>query len=437
MNNISTELSSLKTGIVFLSGSAGELDWILPIIDDLLKKDFNIKIIFLTRHVRLSVKNNQMLNDYISQTNPQLETFLCGGYFIEKIEHFAYLLHRASIKFKLGQKPLLQTIYSFLNKILQKFYLMRMPSQIFKLKDKKCLFFSEYPSLRRPRDLWFRQAFKQALFFYCPHSPHIYSEDLDTKQQKTESINFENRYFLLLGHPADYPFINDGMELASEDLEKVFIGHPKYSNTWLHEFKEKSQIFRSSFSKRSETNILIYSRGSGSYLDDQSHVDLAKTAISGIDSQIENYNLLVKKHPREKNSYWDIAASTNPKIKIIDDHVMKIGTSVDFVITFWGSGAMDCYALGLPVIELFNPNKHPKQQVPHESGYTTIYRLLGIVLPANNLEELVRAIASLKNNNFSLPSLEPHPFYNELLRLSNDWNTKFEKILASHDLINS
>jgi hypothetical protein len=63
--------------------------------------------------------------------------------------------------------------------------------------------------------------------------------------------------------------------------------------------------------------------------------------------------------------------------------------------------------------------------------------LLGIVLPANNLEELVRAIASLKNNNFSLPSLEPHPFYNELLRLSDDWNTKFEKILASHDLINS
>lgn len=97
-------------------------------------------------------------------------------------------------------------------------------------------------------------------FLLLPHSPHIYSEDLDAKHQITESINFENRYFLLLGHPADYPFINDGMELASEDLEKVFIGHPKYSNTWLQEFKEKSQIFRSSFSKRSAINILIYSR---------------------------------------------------------------------------------------------------------------------------------------------------------------------------------
>ena len=49
MNKISTELSSQKTGIVFLSGSAGELDWMLPIIDDLLKKDFNFKIIFFNK----------------------------------------------------------------------------------------------------------------------------------------------------------------------------------------------------------------------------------------------------------------------------------------------------------------------------------------------------------------------------------------------------
>ena len=39
-----------KTLIAFISGSAGELDWILPIIDYHLKKDFNIKIVFLTRH---------------------------------------------------------------------------------------------------------------------------------------------------------------------------------------------------------------------------------------------------------------------------------------------------------------------------------------------------------------------------------------------------
>ena len=33
---------------------------------------------------------------------------------------------------------------------------------------------------------------------------------------------------------------------------------------------------------------------------------------------------------------WDVAASSNPAIKIIDDHMMNIATSADFVISFWG-----------------------------------------------------------------------------------------------------
>ena len=41
-----------KQVVVFLSGSAGELDWILPILDYLSKLQFKIKIIFLSRHVK-------------------------------------------------------------------------------------------------------------------------------------------------------------------------------------------------------------------------------------------------------------------------------------------------------------------------------------------------------------------------------------------------
>ena len=117
--------------------------------------------------------------------------------------------------------------------------------------------------------------------------------------------------------------------------------------------------------------------------------------------------------------------------------MMNIATSADFVISFWGSGAMDCYALGVPVIELFDPNKHPKQQIFHNNEFTTIYRLLGIVLPAKNLKELVRAISSLRDNNFLLPSNEPHPFFSELMNMSNKWNIKIEKILETHNLMNN
>ena len=63
--------SETQTAIAFISASAGELDWLLPILDDLLKKGFNVKIIFLTRQARLSVTKNRMLDDYISQQNIQ------------------------------------------------------------------------------------------------------------------------------------------------------------------------------------------------------------------------------------------------------------------------------------------------------------------------------------------------------------------------------
>ena len=116
---------------------------------------------------------------------------------------------------------------------------------------------------------------------------------------------------------------------------------------------------------------------------------------------------------------------------------MKIATSVDFAISFWSSGAMDCHTIGIPVIELFDPNKHSKQQVPVESGFTSIYRLLGVALPANNLEELVSAISSLKSNNYEVPSPGPHSFYSDLINRSNEWNSQIDKILISHNLISS
>ena len=47
-----------QTAITFISGSAGELDWVLPILDFLLNKGFNVKFIFLTRHARKSVEKS-------------------------------------------------------------------------------------------------------------------------------------------------------------------------------------------------------------------------------------------------------------------------------------------------------------------------------------------------------------------------------------------
>ncbi len=137
-----------KTAIIFLSGSAGELDWTLPIIDYLLDKGFNIKIIYLTRHAHNSVQRNHMINDYISQQINQFEVHLCGGYFVEKIEHLGYLAYRASIKLKLAEKPIIKTVYNLLsrlvNMIFKELFFQHLPLDTLNLQNKKCLIFQNF-----------------------------------------------------------------------------------------------------------------------------------------------------------------------------------------------------------------------------------------------------------------------------------------------------
>ena len=69
-----TNLNKEKVAIVFISGSAGELDWILPILDYLLQKKFKIKIIFLSRHALKSVEENNMCNEFINSKNNKIDT---------------------------------------------------------------------------------------------------------------------------------------------------------------------------------------------------------------------------------------------------------------------------------------------------------------------------------------------------------------------------
>lgn len=429
-------MDSRRIAIVFLSGSAGELDWILPILDYLLKKNFGLRIIFLTKHAMESVSKNAMLHNYIYQDNAQLRVLDCSGYLSEKLEHLSYLLYRAYLKLSLGSKPILKNLLRFHEALFKTLFLFRLPKEVKALRAQKCVFFAEYPSLRRPRDSWIKKEFLNSIFFYCPHSPHVYAEDLDRPYSEADSISSQKSSYLLMGHPADYHVLNDNKELASSELEKIFIGHPKYSDGWLHNLQEKSRLFRDSSSSRKDINILVLSRGFGSYLDQDSHNKLVEMTLEAIDKKFKNYNLLVKKHPRETHSHWDNFLDTYPSIEIINDHILNIATRVDFVVSYWGSGAMDCCLLGVPVIEFFDPVKHSKQQVLEGDTYTTIYRKLGIVLPANNKAALDSAITQLIDNSFVMPK-EPHPYYLDLVERSNSWNIKIEQILLSHGLMDN
>ncbi len=435
--NFSNSLSksSNKTSIVFISGSAGELDWILPILDYLLKKKFKIKIIFLSRHALKSVEENRMCNDFINQKTNKIDIIFLGGYFFEKIERIGYLTYRGFLKLELSKIPFINLLFKFYFSFLKFLFLRKLPTDISDFKNSKFLFFAEYPSLRRPRDKWIKEIFNSSIFFYSPHSPHIYIEDLDREYEESYKKDFGKKSFLLLGHPGDFEIINDGKEIASESLAKFFIGHPKYSDNWLKDLKKESRLFRETYKTRNKPTILVLSRGYGSYLDENSHIKMVTRTIRAIENQAPDYKLLVKKHPRETLSYWDKVSKENNAIEVVNEHILQLATKVDFVISFWGSGSMDCFTLGVPVIEYWDPVKHNKQQVPINDTYTTIYRKLGIVLEANNELELAKQILRLKIDKYCLPVKEVHPYFDQLIARSNQWNETIEKILLSKDYI--
>ena len=425
-----------KTAIIFISGSAGELDWILPILDFLLKKSFKIEIFFLTIHALRSVEENNICNDFITQDNQSIQVHKCGSYFFEKIERIGYLSYRIFLKLKLNKLPVIKQIYSIYEALLKYLFFRFVPLNRFDFEQERYLFISEFPSLRRPRDVWIKQKFKQSIFFYCPHSPHIYTNDLDQNYDQSDSLDLSQKSFLLLGHPGDFSAINDGKELAMNDLEKVFIGHPKYSDGWLGDLQKSAKEFRSNYNSREKTNVLVLSRGFGSYFDEDSHINLVNTTLDVIDTLLPNYNLLIKKHPREKSSHWDNIIEDYSSVDILNDHILQLATRVDFVISYWSSGAMDCHALGVPVIELYDPNKHSKQQFFDGDHYTTIYRKLGLVYAANDKKELVKVVSGLLGRNFKMQTEKPHSFYKNLIDRSNLWEEKIEEILSSHSLIN-
>ena len=116
------------------------------------------------------------------------------------------------------------------------------------------------------------------------------------------------------------------------------------------------------------------------------------------------------------------------QIEVINDHILSLSTQADFVISFWSSGAMDCFLLGLPVIEFFDPNKNSKQQIFENNSFTTIYRKLGIVIPASSAAELDEAIMRLINNSFSHTPMTHH-FFKDIIMRSNKWSESFDQIL--------
>ena len=92
-------------------------------------------------------------------------------------------------------------------------------------------------------------------------------------------------------------------------------------------------------------------------------------------------------------------------------------------MVFCGDGLL--YS-GVPTIEFYDPNKHPKQQIPEGDAYTTIYRKLGLVHAANN-EDIENAVTRLMKNNHETQLKKLGSFFIDVMNRPINWEKSLRK----------
>ena len=417
-----------KKVIILISASAGELDWIYPIIHYLNAKSFKITVVYLSRRAEISIKENVMLHDFINHRN--VDVISCGGHFFELIDKYGYLLNR--IKIKLNLPSVLNFLFSFLDKVFGTLYIHKICKNSGLNSSDKFLIFSEFSNLRRARDIWVKKKFINSIYLYHPHGTNV-NLDLEHYSNIPQTPSYKGNEFLLLAHPGEYKEIGKTVGINSTDLRIVYFGHPKYSKEWLAQYKKKN--IRNKDCNNKTIRILVISRGYGSFIDQKEYINLIDSVTKAASDIFDDYSIIVKKHPREVKSYWNEVAQNNSSIQITENHIMQVTGNVDFAISFWSSAALDCHLLGLPVIEFFNPNKSKKSVSQGVSNGNTAFRKLGVVLPANNKSELVKAIYEIKQNDYCQLPNHQHPFVDDMLKYSNEWKCEFNKILSLNDFL--
>jgi hypothetical protein len=413
--------------IVLIDGHAGDLDWIIPVIKYLIDKNLYIEIVYLTKAAKVSVKNNFFLSDYLDRY-PQIKCFEVG-WVLRKIRDINFILHRIRLKTK--NKILdycLNIICNTLTIIYVRIAIVRDNA------DKENLIFSGHIELKKSRNFRpnLERVFQNSIFFYYPNTSGIYTSKLEADCINNK-VRHKCRSYAMFGSPCDFEVLKKSVNHDVEGVVPMYTGHPKYSDKWISSFKKNSYV-SSMEDRKKKVKILIISRIPGAYLDKEVCESLANTTMKVVHEKFSNYQVIVKKHPREFNSYWSTLAEQYPSIVFSEDSVSQAANKVDFSIAFFSTASMDCFIMGTPVIEFLNPKdlKIVDTYTNHKIG--TQARALKVVLPANNESELRIAIDKIVSKSYKASLESSHLLFQNVVKQSNQWDVDFNFYLNANNI---
>jgi len=369
----------------------GEIDWILPVLNN-IKNKFNIIVIFEKRISIKLLKQNKILYKIF------LNTVCC--YFINSYLKCCIIrsLHKLLIYFNLKQ---LQLTYQ--EKIFKKYYDINELINILN-KNNMQLAMNNIKLLMQDftdNSSWVKKFYeknKNLKIISYPHTTNIYSNKKDKVKNK---INYNNNNFLFLSSSFDTFHFNKKFNQSN----KFICGFPKYEKNWLN----KIEKFSKGKSKKSKNILVAYKGFEEKKYSKGMYIDQVRTLFDFVVKN-KKFSLVFKFHPnvQEEDVFMNVANKYPKHLwKITKDHLHIAAKESDIFVSFYANAPiLDSLASGKIPIQLWN--------ISNNQNLKSVYSELKLCFIVRDSFSLVKKLNSI--------------LLNEKLLKQNKFLSRFKKI---------
>ncbi len=396
----------VKIIILIVRKHAGEVDWILPILNESSKK-IKIITIFNSPAAYKSLCQNNDLFILWKKINSQ--------FFIEKKkDNFVY-----KILFKFFAKIKQKKISNFFIKKIYSLNFLKKKLNI-NLHEVKFIFltynnFSYWPNILKK--------IHNSKIIRFPESQHVWNYNSKINNAKSR-IFFYNRLFAdIVLLPTNSDFLRNSFFL---NAKIIFCGIPKYQSDWIKNLEIKK------ISKKNKIkNMVVATRpafkGSGTkdYFSESSYDYIIRSIVTTAKT-MGNIRLVFKLHPNrdERDKIIKICVSHSfDNFLFSSEHLIKLAQKSDICLSMYSSAILDFLAAKKPVVEFWLRNVDNLDMIKDQNTWSTVYSKLNLVHSVDSKEMLEKKIKYLlKNPNLSKAHL------NNFFKITNN-NLKNSQIL--------
>ena len=365
-----------KNILIYLKNGAAELDWVLPVLYHLKKKN-NIYFYFRNKSAFENLKRNNEL--FI------LWKKIYKKYYINKFyDRFIFKLTRKII-YKLLLLISLKKYLDYLdNKINSPEYIEN------KFDTRFSLIMCEFDFKNKLLDNFKKKNLSVVRY---PSTPKIVYEKI--KKNRFSKIKKEKCDLLLLSSKYDKVFWKQKFDAK---IIKT-VGFPKFEPSWIKKIQKVNKL--ENFQKKKIKILFAYSSRfeifKNSKLFEELHLREVIDTLISINSK--NVYLNIKMHPRKiSNDVIKIIKSyKNSNINFSFNHLYSEGKNCDiFIAEPRSASILDGLALKKPVIEIWDS----KNQLLYEKEKDNVYHLLKLSKKVKNKHVLIKVLNELlKNKN--------------------------------------